>query len=138
KGEKMSRTTRLLLIAVLALASTALGIIGWNAMHPSQPTPEPAPAVTPAPAPTPAQPRPNPDYEKLQADLDKHERRCLQLVKQATSLLNSQSQSQAEQRVKECWNLVKIEQEYVKNFPAKTIQKSTVLLEARGIRPAGL
>ena len=120
----MNRGTRLALIAVMLLATSALGIMGWNVMHPFQPTPEPAPALTPAPAPapTPAQPRPNPDYENLQADLDKHERRCLQLVKQATILLNSQSQSQAEQRVKECWNLVKIEQEYVKNFPAKTVQ----------------
>ena len=120
----MNRATRLSLIAVMLLATSALGILGWNAMHPPQPAPEPAPvsAPVPVPAPTPTQPRPNPEYEKLQADLDKHERRCLQLVKQATILLNSQSQSQAEQRVKECWNLVKIEQEYVKNFPAKTIQ----------------
>src|SRR5689334_4187650 len=101
----MNRTTRLSVIAVLLLSTTALGIMGWNAMHPSQPTPEPAPALSPAPAPTPAQPRPNPEYEKLQADLDKHERRCLHLVKQATILLNSQSQSQTEQRVRECWNL---------------------------------
>jgi hypothetical protein len=54
--------------------------------------------------------------------MDKHERRCLQLVKQATILLNSQSQSQVEQRVRECWNLVEIERKYVKDFPAKTIQ----------------
>ena len=67
-------------------------------------------------------PRPNPEYEKLQADLKDHERRCLQLVKQATIVLSSQSQSQAEQRVKECWNFVEIERKYVKDFPAKTIQ----------------
>ena len=60
----MNRGTRLALIAVMLLAS-ALGIMGWNAMHPSQPTPEEAPALTPAQAPTPAQPRPNPDYENL-------------------------------------------------------------------------
>jgi hypothetical protein len=114
----MNRTTRLSLIAVMLLATSALGIMGWNAMHPSQPAPEPAPVS----APTPTQPRPNPEYEKLQADLNAHERRCLQLVKQATIVLNPQSQSQAEQRVKECWNLVEIERKYVKDFPAKTIQ----------------
>ena len=117
----MNRATRLSLIAVMLLAASALGIMGWNAMNPSQPTvsiPEPPPPVQPRPV----QPRPNPEYEKLQADLDQHERRCLQLVKQATIVLSSQSQSQAEQRVKECWNLVKIEREYVINFPAKTIQ----------------
>ena len=117
----MNRATRLSLIAVMLLAASALGIMGWNAMNPSQPTvsiPEPPPPVQPRPV----QPRPNPEYEKLQADLDQHERRCLQLVKQATIVLSSQSQSQAEQRVKECWNLVKIEREYVTNFPAKTIQ----------------
>ena len=106
----------------MLLATTALGIMGWNAMHPSQPAPDPVPKSAPAPTPTPTQPRPNPDYEKLQADLDKHERRCLQLVKQATILLNSQSQGQVEQRVRECWNLVEIERKYVKDFPAKTIQ----------------
>jgi hypothetical protein len=117
----MNRATRLSLIAVMLLATSAFGIMGWNAMHPSQPTvsiPEPPPPVQPRPV----QPRPNPEYEKLQADLDQHERRCLQLVKQATIVLSSQSQSQVEQRVKECWNLVKIEREYVTNFPAKTIQ----------------
>ena len=105
----------------MLLATTALGIMGWNAMHPSQPAPE-QPKSAPVATPTPTQPRPNPEYEKLQADLDQHERRCLQLVKQATILLNSQSQSQVEQRVRECWNLVEIERKYVKDFPAKTIQ----------------
>ena len=106
----------------MLLATTALGIMGWNAMHPSQPTvsiPEPPPPVQPRPV----QPRPNPEYEKLQADLDQHERRCLQLVKQATILLNPQSQSQAEQRVKECWNLVEIERKYVTNYPNKEIKQ---------------
>jgi hypothetical protein len=122
----MNRLTRLSMIIVLALATTALGIMGWNAMHPS-PTSEPVLHAPPQPVEIPeASPRPNPEFEKLQADLSQHERRCLQLVKQATILLNAQSQnqsqSQAEQRVKECWNLVKIEQDYVKNFSAKTIQ----------------
>src|SRR5262245_51311031 len=105
----MNRITRLSLIAVMLLATSALGILGWNAMHPSQPAPEPAPVSAPVPAPTPAQPRPNPEYEKLQADLKEHERRCLLLVKQATIVLPSQNQnnqSPAEQRVKECRNLV--------------------------------
>ena len=118
----MNRTTRLSIIAVMLLATTALGIMGWNAMHPSQPAPE-QPKSAPVATPTPTQPRPNPDYEKLQADLDKHERRCLQLVKQATILLNPQSQSQAEQRVKECWNLVEIERKYVTNYPNKEIKQ---------------
>ena len=117
----MNRTTRLSIIAVMLLATTALGIMGWNAMHPSQPAPE-QPKSAPVPTPTPTQPRPNPDYEKLQADLDKHERRCLQLVKQAIIVLPSQNQSRVEQQVKECWNLVEIERKYVKDFPAKTIQ----------------
>ena len=115
----MSRTTRLSLIVVMFLATSALGILGWNAMHPPQLAPEPGPAPAPAPAP---QPRPNPEYERLQADLDQHERRCLQLVKQAVIIISPQSQSQVEQRVKECWNLVEIERKYVKDFPAKTIQ----------------
>ena len=119
----MNRTTRLSIIAVMLLATTALGIMGWNAMHPSQPAPAPAPVSAPVPVPTSTQPRPNPEYEKLQADLDQHERRCLQLVKQATILLNPQSQSQAEQRVKECWNLVEIERKYVTNYPNKEIKQ---------------
>jgi hypothetical protein len=119
----MNRTMRLSLIAVMLFASTALGIIGWNAMQPPLLAPEPALHAPPQPVEIPEdKPRPNPEYKRLEADLNQHERRCLQLVKQATILLSPQSQSQAEQRVKECWNLVKIEQEYVKNFPAKTIQ----------------
>jgi hypothetical protein len=122
----MNRTTRLSLIAVMLLATSALGILGWNAMHP----PQPASAPPSHPPPQPIEifedkPRPNPEYEKLQADLKEHERRCLLLVKQATIVLPSQNQnnqSPAEQRVKECRNLVEIEREYVKNFPAKTIQ----------------
>jgi hypothetical protein len=117
----MNRATRLSLIAVMLLATSAFGIMGWNAMHPSQPTvsiPEPPPPVQPRPV----QPRPNPEYEKLQADLDQHERRCLQLVKQPIIVLPGQNQSRTEQQVKECLNLVKIEREYVKDFPAKTIQ----------------
>jgi hypothetical protein len=122
----MNRTTRLSIIAVMLLSASALGIMGWNAMHPPQPAPEPEPIwhAPSQPVEIP-EPRLNPEYEKLQADLEAHERRCLQLVKQATIVLPSQNQnnqSQAEQRVKECWNLVKIEQDYVKNFPAKTIQ----------------
>jgi hypothetical protein len=118
----MNRATRLSLIAVMLLATTALGTIGYKTMYPDLP---PAPVKethSPPPAPKPSEPKPNPEYQKLLADLDQHERRCLQLVKQATILLNSQSQSQAEQRVRECWNLVEIERKYVKDFPAKTIQ----------------
>jgi hypothetical protein len=118
----MNRTTRLSLIAVMLLATSALGILSWNVMHPSQPVPAPShPPPQPVEIPE-DKPRPNPYYQQLEVDLEQHERRCLQLVKQATIILNSQSQSQAEQRVKECWNLVKIEREYVKDFPAKTIQ----------------
>jgi hypothetical protein len=121
----MNRTMRLSLIAVMLFATTALGIIGWNAMHPPLPPPlEPPGPSHPPPQPVEIpEPRSNPEYERLQADLEAHEQRCLQLVKQATILLPSQNnQSPAEQRVKECRNLVEIEREYVKNFPAKTIQ----------------
>jgi hypothetical protein len=120
----MNRTIRLSLIAVMLLATFMLGILGWNAMYPSLPPPSEPPGPS-HPPPQPVEipePRLNPEYEKLQADLEAHERRCLQLVKQATILLPSQSQNPAEQRVKECRNLVEIEREYVKNFPAKTIQ----------------
>jgi hypothetical protein len=119
----MNRTTRLSLIAVMLFATTALGILGWNAMHPPQIAAPPAhPPPQPIEIPEPAGPKPNPDYVRLQADLEQHEKHCLKLGKQATIVLSSQNQSQVEQRVRECWNLVKIEREYVKDFPAKTIQ----------------
>src|SRR5262249_43573562 len=102
-------------------ATSALGILGWNAMHPPQLAPEPGPAPAPAPAPAP-QPRPNPEYDRLQADLDQHERRCLQLVKQAVIIISPQNQSQVEQRVKERWNLFGMDGKSVRAFPAKTIQ----------------
>jgi hypothetical protein len=121
----MNRTTRLSIIAVMLLATSALGIISWTVMHPPLP-PEPALHAPPQPMEIPEdKSRPNPEYKKLEADLKEHERRCLLLVKQATIVLPSQNQnnqSPAEQRVKECRNLVEIEREYVKNFPAKTIQ----------------
>ena len=43
---------------------------------------------------------------------------------EAVIVLDSKSQSQttADQRVKECWSLLEIERKYVENFPAKTIQ----------------
>jgi hypothetical protein len=121
----MNRTTRLSVITVMLLATTALGIMGWNAMHPKQEEPkkeEPAPISMPVPA----KPKPNPEYERLKAELEQHDKRCLQLAKQATILLGSQNQNQgrgqAEQRLTECRNLADIERKYVENFPAKTIQ----------------
>jgi hypothetical protein len=115
----MNRATRLSLIAVMLLSASVLGILGWNAMYPVEPKQEPKQEVKQEPA----QPRSNPEYEKLKADLEQHERRCLQIAKQATIVLpGPQNQSQVEQRVKECWNLVEIERKYVKDFPAKTIQ----------------
>jgi hypothetical protein len=115
----MNRATRLSLIAVMLLSTSMLGILGWNAMHPAQPEPKQEPTKQEQPAP--AQPRSNPEFEKLQADLVAHERHCVQLAKQATILV-SQGQSQAKQRVEECRTLVEIERKYVENFPAKTIQ----------------
>jgi hypothetical protein len=109
------------MIAVMLLATTALGIIAYNNMYPAQQEQkkdDPPVVISP---PVPAKPKPNPEYEQFKAELEQHEKHCLKLGKQATIVLSSQSQSQA-QRVKECWDLVKIEREYVKDFPAKTIQ----------------
>jgi hypothetical protein len=106
----------------MLLATTALGIMSYNAMHPAQQEQkkdDPPVVISP---PVPAKPQPNPEYEQLKAELEQHEKHCLKLGKQATIIRGPQSQSQAEQRVRECWNLVKIEREYVKDFPAKTIQ----------------
>lgn len=122
----MNRATRLSLIAVMLLATTALGIISYKSMYPDQPVQEQKQEVKQEPA-KPAQPRPNPEYEKLKADLEQHDRHCLQLTKQATILLGSQNQNQgrgqAEQRVTECRNLVEIERKYVENFPNKEIKQ---------------
>jgi len=117
----MSRTTRLSLIAVMLLATTALGIMGWNAMHPAQPEPELRIRPQPVEIPEPKEPKPNPYYQKLQADLEHHEKHCLMLSKQSTIVYSSQNHP-AQQQVTECWNLVKIEKEYVTNYPNKTIQ----------------
>jgi hypothetical protein len=124
----MNRTTRLSLIAVMLLATTALGIIGYKAMYPDVPPPPPKEEPVkdhPPPQivyPEPKEPQPNPYYQKLVADLEHHEQHCLALGKQSTIVLEAKSQTQAEQQARECWNLVKIEREYVKDFPAKTIQ----------------
>jgi hypothetical protein len=121
----MNRITRLSMIAVMLLATTALGIMGWNAMHPKQEEPkkEEPPVIS---LPAPAKPKANPEYERLKADLEQHEKHCLKLAKQATILLGSQNQNQsrgqAEQRVTECRNLVEIERKYVENFPEKEIK----------------
>jgi len=120
----MNRATRLSLIAVMLLATTALGTIGYKTMYPDLP-PAPAPAPEPvkeAQPPKPPEPKPNPYYQKLVVDLERHERHCLELGKQSVIVLEAKSQTQAEQQARECWNLVKIEREYVKDFPAKTIQ----------------
>jgi len=118
----MNRTTRLSLIAVMLLSATALGIMGYKAMYPDlPPAPEPVKEAQPL-IPKPSQPKPNPYYQKLVVDLDRHERHCLQLGKQSVIVVEPKSQTQAEQQARECWNLVKIEREYVTNFPAKTIQ----------------
>ena len=120
----MNRATRLSLIAVMLLASSALGILGWRAMHPTEVKQEQKQEEQKQePKQEPAQPRPNPEYEQLKADLDQHERRCLQLAKQAVIIISPQSQSQTEQRVKECWNLVEIERKYVTNYPNKEIKQ---------------
>jgi hypothetical protein len=119
----MNRTTRLSLIAVMLLATSALGIIGYKAMHPELPpaTPElPAPPPPPQTA-APKQPLPNPYYQKLVANLDQHERYCLQLGNEAMTVLDAKTTERG-QRSRDCWSLVNTEREYVKNFPAKTIQ----------------
>jgi hypothetical protein len=108
----------------MLLATSALGIIGYKAMYPDLPPP-PVPIPHPPPQtvyPEPKEPKPNPYYQKLVADLDRHERRCWELGKQSIIILDAASQKQADQQSRECWNLVKIEREYVKDFPAKTIQ----------------
>jgi hypothetical protein len=121
----MNRATRLSLIAVMLLATSALGIIGYKSMYPDLPSPPPVQIPHPPPQtvyPEPKEPKPNPYYLELQANLDRHERRCLELGKQSIIILDAKSQTQAEQQARECWNLVKTEREYVTNFSAKTIQ----------------
>ena len=118
----MNRTTRLSLIAVMLLATTALGTMAYKAIYPDlPPAPEPVKEAHPPPQ-KPSEPKPNPYYQKLVVDLERHERHCLELGKQSVIVLEAKSQTQAEQQARECWNLVKIEREYVKDFPAKTIQ----------------
>jgi hypothetical protein len=124
----MNRTTRLSLIAVMLLATTALGIVGYNAMRPPAPPPEPKeePRLPPPqPAVYPEAPRPNPVYVELQVNFERHQQHCLQLGSmqmEAVIVLDSKSQTAFEQRIRECWNLLEIERKYVENFPAKTIQ----------------
>jgi hypothetical protein len=125
----MNRATRLSLIAVMFLATTALGIIGYKAMYPDLPPPPPKEQPDHPPPqivyPQPKEPQPNPEYAKLQADLKRHEEHCLQLGREAmtpTIVLDAKNQANFDQRTQACWNLVKIEKEYVTNFPAKTIQ----------------
>jgi len=118
----MNRATRLSLIAVMLLATTALGTIGYKTMYPDLP-PAAAPAPEPvkeAQPPKPPEPKPNPYYEKLKADLERHERHCLELGRPII-VLDAKNRAQVEQQARECWNAVKIEREYVTNFPAKTI-----------------
>src|SRR5262249_40061052 len=105
----MNRPTRLSLIAVMLLATTALGTMGYKAMDPDfPPAPEPVKEAQPQPQPLkPSEPKPNPYYQRLVADLDRHERHCLQLGKQSVIVLEAKSQTQAEQQARECWNLVK-------------------------------
>jgi hypothetical protein len=127
----MNRTTRLSLIAVMLLATTALGIIGYKAMYPDVPPPPPKEEPVkdhPPPQivyPEPKEPQPNPEYVRLQTNLKQHEQHCLQLGRESmtpTIVLDAKNQTNFDQRVQACWNLVKIEREYVTNFPAKTIQ----------------
>jgi hypothetical protein len=124
----MNRATRLSLIAVMLLATTALGIVGYNAMRPPAPPPEPKeePRLPPPqPAVYPEAPRPNPVYVELQVNFERHQQHCLQLGSmqmEAVIVLDSKSQTAFEQRIRECWNLLEIERKYVENFPAKTIQ----------------
>jgi hypothetical protein len=126
----MNRTTRLSLIAVMLLAATALGVIAYTAMNPPTlpPPPKEEPQQPPPqPAVYPEAPRPNPVYVELQVNFERHQQHCLQLGSmqmEAVIVLDSKSQSQttADQRVKECWSLLEIERKYVENFPAKTIQ----------------
>jgi hypothetical protein len=122
----MNRATRLSLIAVMLLAATALGAMAYKAIYPDlPPAPEPVKEAHPPPRtliPEPSEPKPNPYYQKLVVDLERHERHCLELGKQSVIVLEAKSQTQAERQARECWNLVKIEREYVKDFPAKTIQ----------------
>jgi len=119
----MNRATRLSLIAVMLLATTALGSIAYKSMYPDQPPPPPKTSTEEA-RPKPSEPKPNPEYQKLLADLKTHEQHCLWLSKQATILLppsQSQGQSVAELRLRECQNLTKVERQYVENFPDKTL-----------------
>jgi len=122
----MNRTTRLSLIAVMLLATTALGIIGYKAMYPDLPPPPPKEEPNHPPPqivyPEPKEPLPNPEYIKLQVELKLHEQRCWQMGKETVIVLESKSQTNLNQRIQDCWNLVKIEREYATNFPAKTIQ----------------
>jgi hypothetical protein len=121
----MNRVTRLSMIAVMALSTTALGILGWNAMYPRQPVVEQPKLDHPPPQPIEipdTTPKPNPEYVKLQEDLKKHEQHCLALSKQTTIIVRPQSQT-GDQSVQTCWNLVKVEKDYVEKFPDKTIPR---------------
>jgi hypothetical protein len=124
----MNRATRLSLIAVMLLATTALGIVGYNTMRPPAPPPEPKeePRLPPPqPAVYPEAPKMNPVYLELQVNFERHQQHCLQLGSmqmEAVIVLDSKSQTTFEQRIRECWNLLEIERKYVENFPAKTIQ----------------
>jgi hypothetical protein len=66
------------MIAVMLLASIALGILGWNAMHPQQEETRKEETRKEEPV-QPAKPQPNPEYVKLQEDLAEHERHCMRL-----------------------------------------------------------
>ena len=114
----MNRITRLSLIATMLLSTTVLGVLGYHAMYPELPPSVPPPEAKSEP-PKPKEPKPNPYYQELQANLDRHERYCLQLGKESTIVLSNQNQN--ESRAKDCWNLVKLEREYVTNYPTKTI-----------------
>jgi|SRR5262245_27744241 len=116
----MNRATRLSLIAVMLLATTALGILSYKSMFPDAPEPK-RQEESKREEPPLRQPQRNPEYTKLENDLKAHERRCLDLAKQATIILPSPILSAAQQRVKECQELLKIERDYVTNFPDKTI-----------------
>src|SRR5262245_15054905 len=119
----MSSTLRLSVIAVMLLATTALGIMAWNTMHPKQA--EAKKEEPPIVVREPSKPKPNPKYEQLLRELAEHEQHCLHLTKQATILVGSQNQNQnrgqSEQRVTECRNLLEMERKYVENFPKKEI-----------------
>jgi hypothetical protein len=117
----MNRTTRLSLIAVMLLATSALGIIGYKSMYPDLPPPEPKSEpkivrrvpIRPMPA-KPKEPIANPYYIKLRDNLAQHEQRCLELGR----IIASESEKHAQ----ECWSLVRVEKDYVGNYEPKQVQ----------------